>query len=993
MPVEGVRSCREQLSRTADLTQYTSEIAVDDVDEVRAALGYEKLNVVGASYGTRTAQIYMRRHPSRVRTATLFGTVPNDARTPLDFARSAQNALDGLIAECTGDAACRKAFPRLREEIDQILKQTEKEPVRVNVIDPGTGRPLEVRLNRDGLAQTLRYMLYNTDRAAQLPLFVHLAARGDFRPLAETARAWGDYPWSDGYFLAITCAEDVPFIREEEIPAAVAGTFLGDFRIRRQQAACNAWSPARLGPEFLTPTVSDTPTLLLAGERDPVTPPRYTEAVLRHLRNGIQVVIPDGAHSNGGMKGSGDCEWRMMMKLIEAGTTEGFDSSCAARMERPAFALGMAPEMTLAAADLERLAGTYRESKGGFEARLEVFGGNRLRARYSDGTADLFVPTSPTRFRTASDGYNLVFRMERGRVVGMTMEQAGQPAGGEMKRVPAHDPSIALSPCDAQRLPTDALCGTYEVFENRAARSGRKIPLRIAVIPANVSKKEPDAITYFAGGPGESAVMDGIWIAEAIRARGPQTRDLLLVDLRGTGGSAPLECPELDGSQSIQGFLDDYMPVEQVRSCRERLSRTADLSQYTSEIAVDDFDEVRAALGYEKLNLIGPSYGSRTAQVYMRRHPSRVRTATLLGTLPNDARIPLDFARSAQNALDGLIAECAGDAACREAFPRLREEIAEILRRVEKEPVRVELTDPDTGEPLELRLGRNGLAQTLRYMLYNTNRVSQLPLFVHLAARGDFRPLAENARLFGTFLWADGYAFAIACAEDVAFIREEEIPAAVAGTFLGDFRIRRQQAACNAWSAARLSPDLLAPTVSDAPTLLIAGERDPVNPPSYAEQVLRHLRRGLLVVIPDGAHVNGGMKNRECQDDLMARFIEAGSTEKLDISCVARMERPAFALSLGEPEVTLAAADLEPLTGTYRESSGYEARLDVIGGNRLRARYSDGSADVLVATSATRFRAASGGYSLVFRMEGGRAAAVTFDQSGQPLGGEMQRVP
>lgn len=556
---------------------------------------------------------------------------------------------------------------------------------------------------------------------------------------------------------------------------------------------------------------------------------------------------------------------------------------------------------------------------------------------------------------------------------------------------------LALSPCNAPGLPDDARCGTYEVFENRAARTGRKIPLRVALIPANVPippKTEPDAIAYFAGGPGESAVGDGSWIAEVIRTRGPQTRDLLLVDLRGTGQSAPLNCPELEGTRGIQGFLDDFMPVEDVRSCRERLSKTADLTQYTSEIAVDDVDEVRAALGYEKLNIVGGSYGTRTAQIYMRRHPERVRTSTLLVTLPNDARTPLDFARSAQNALDGLIAECAGDAACRAAFPKLSEEIAEVLRRTEREPVRVGLIDPGTGEPLEVCLNRNGVAQTLRYLLYQTNRAAQLPLFVHLAAQGDFKPLAESARIWGSLSSADGYFLAITCAEDVPFIREEEIPAAVAGTFLGDFRIRRQQAACKAWSAAKLGPDFLAPTVSDAPTLLVSGERDPVTPPTYAEQVVRHLRHGIHVMIPDGAHGNGGMKGRDCEEEMMVRFIETGTPERFDSSCVARMERPAFALSLGDPEVTLAAADLKRLTGTYREGQGgFEARVEVLGGNRLRARYSDGSTDLFLPTSATRFRTANGGFALVFRMEGGRAAAVTFEQSGQPLGGEMQRVP
>ena len=466
------------------------------------------------------------------------------------------------------------------------------------------------------------------------------------------------------------------------------------------------------------------------------------------------------------------------------------------------------------------------------------------------------------------------------------------------RRIAARKKKLALSPCNIPDSPSDALCGTYEVFENRAARTGRRIPLRVMLIPANAPKKEPDAIAYFSGGPGTSAVDGGRWISDMFRARGLQTRDLLLVDLRGTGKSAPLQCPGLVGSKSIQGFFDDFFPENEVRACREELSRTADLTQYTSEIAADDFDEVREALGYEKLNVIGTSYGTRTSQVYMRRHPSRVRTATLYGTLPNDASSPLDFARSAQDALDGLIAECAGDTACHKAFPRLEEEIAEILRRVEKEPVRVELLDPATGQPEELRLDRNGLAQTLRYLLYDTTEASRLPLYVHLAFQGDFKPLAERARAWGDLPWADGSFLAITCAEDVSFIREAEIPAAVSGTFLGDFRIRRQQAACRQWSAARLGPEFQAPTVVDAPTLLISGERDPVTPPSHSEKVLRHLRRGLHVTIPDGSHDDTGMKNVECEEELAVKFIEAGTTEGLDTSCVAKMERPAFQLSL-----------------------------------------------------------------------------------------------
>jgi pimeloyl-ACP methyl ester carboxylesterase len=566
-------------------------------------------------------------------------------------------------------------------------------------------------------------------------------------------------------------------------------------------------------------------------------------------------------------------------------------------------------------------------------------------------------------------------------------------AGASEAAPPAR--KLELVPCKIEGLTADARCGTYEVFENRAAGTGRKIPLRVVVVPANAPQRQPDAVAYFAGGPGESAVGDGSWIMEVLRSKGPQARDVLLVDLRGTGQSAPLLCTELMGMRNLQGFLDNFYTVEAVRSCREKLSRTTDLTQYTSEIAADDFDEVRAALGYEKLNLFASSYGTRTALVYMRRYPSRVRTASLFGVVANDARTPLQFARIAQNALDGLIDECAGDAACHGAFPRLREEIAEVLQRTEKEPVRVDLIDPETGKTFEVRFNRDGVAQMLRYMLYGTASAAQLPLYFHLAAQGDFKPLADFAPRWSTGSWSSsGYFLAVTCAEDVGFIREEEIPAAVAGTFLGDFRIRRQQAACRDWTAAKLGPEFLAPTVSDVPTLIVSGERDPATPASDGKKTLGHLRRGIQVVIPDGAHTDGSMKGRECEDEMALKLIETGSTDGLDTSCVARMERPAFALSLGDPEVTVAAADLDRLAGIYREGiSGYEARVEVVGGKSLRARFSDGGTLLLVPTSPTRFRTVYDRLTLVFRVEDGRAAGLTLERFGQPQGQEMARVP
>jgi pimeloyl-ACP methyl ester carboxylesterase len=548
-----------------------------------------------------------------------------------------------------------------------------------------------------------------------------------------------------------------------------------------------------------------------------------------------------------------------------------------------------------------------------------------------------------------------------------------------------------LSPCKESGTPAGALCGTYEVFENRAARTGRKIPLRVVVLPAQGTDRLPDPLIYFAGGPGDGSVEEGLFMAQqlaALRAR----RDVLLVDLRGTGKSGGLFCPELQGSQGVQGFLDNFLPTDKIHACRDRLKKLVDLSWYTTDAAIDDVEEVRTALGYGKLNLMGGSYGTRAVLTYLRRHPGSARTATLLSSVRPDERYPLGLARATQTALDGLIAECAGDPACRQAFPQLRQEVDAVLRRAAAEPVKVGMTDPATGQAVELRLGQRGVAQTLRYMLYSPAGAAVLPLEVHAAAQGDWKPLALSARLYGSAMTstADGFYQSVTCAEDVAFIRDAEIAPAVAGTFMGDFRVRLQKAACEGWPTRDLGKEIQAAVVSDVPALLISGERDPATPKENAAQVVRTLKRGRHLIIADGAHSTDGMQGNDCLFGLLAAFIEAGAAEGLDTSCIAGMKRPDFALSLGDPEVTLSRADLERLAGSYADKeSGLVAKIDLLA-DRLRASLADGFQVLLIPTAPNRFRmeGMGPGQIVTFQMNGqvtgGRATALVVSQPGRP---------
>jgi pimeloyl-ACP methyl ester carboxylesterase len=378
---------------------------------------------------------YVRRHPGSVRTATLLGIVPPEERYPLGIARASQQALDGLIAECEGDPACHGAFPQLRQETDAVLRRAAAEPVRVELAGP----PGSVLLGASGAAQALRYRLYSPAEAALLPLQIHQAAQGNWKPLAESAShdVRAKSSTADGFYQSVTCAEDLPFIRDEEIAPAVAGTFLGDFRVRAQKAACEGWPVRDLGPDVHTPVVSDVPALLVSGERDPATPASEAARVAHALRRSRHLIIADGAHNMDGMEG-GDCLLRLITRFIEAGAAEGLDTSCIAGMRRPEFALrsvltSVDPETAVTQADLERFPGSYANQEMGLTFKVDLRE-SQLHVSVTQGPPFppfLLIPSSSTRFRVEGEGLApglvVAFQVTEGKATALIVAQPGVP--------------------------------------------------------------------------------------------------------------------------------------------------------------------------------------------------------------------------------------------------------------------------------------------------------------------------------------------------------------------------------------------------------------------------------------------------------------------------------------------------------------------------------------------------------------------------------------
>ncbi len=448
--------------------------------------------------------------------------------------------------------------------------------------------------------------------------------------------------------------------------------------------------------------------------------------------------------------------------------------------------------------------------------------------------------------------------------------------------LPADSPvgSGIVAPCTTA-APGSSRCGVFRVAEVREgsnARSGRTIDIAFVILDAlDSTQRTRDALMLLPGGPGEP--LTPIAAGAAVRLRDVRrTRDILLVDVRGVGRSSPLSCnvPFPGGLRSRLGTL---FPLDHAAACRDTLARRARLDAYTTASAVDDLEDLRRWLGYDALNLMGGSYGTRVAQVFMRRHPRAVRTVVLNGVGPVAEPIYVQHAFLLQRALDRLLAECRADTVCHAAYPDLQQQLAQLFERFRQGPVEVEV------EGTRVPFGAGDLAYALRGLLYG--RGAELPRIIHAAAGGAITPLAtyylQRTDWVGSATEYAGYHFSVLCAEDIAPLTDADVARHTRGTFMGAHLINGYRAVCRQWPHARLPASHWTPVASDVPTLLLSGGRDPVTPPEGADSVAAHLTRKLHVVVPNGGH---GVWNT-CISRMVTHLITTASLDGVDTSCVA----------------------------------------------------------------------------------------------------------
>ncbi|WP_088287081.1 alpha/beta hydrolase [Ideonella sp. A 288] len=454
---------------------------------------------------------------------------------------------------------------------------------------------------------------------------------------------------------------------------------------------------------------------------------------------------------------------------------------------------------------------------------------------------------------------------------------------------------LSLVPCKLDGVEHEARCGVVRRALDPSRPQGTAIDVHVAVLPAVARRKASDPVFFFAGGPGQSAI-DLAGPLSRRFARLSNRRDLVFVDQRGTGRSAPLKCADDDLRSVLRPMAetaDEARRLQRLRECAAMLQALphGDLRRYTTAIAMADVDAVRAALGVERLNAIGASYGTRAVLEYQRQFPQRVRRAVLDGVAPADMVLPASFSPDNQAALEAVFAACEQEDACKRRYPMLRQRWQALLARL---PMPAVVPHPVSGREERVTVTRELLLSAVRTPLYVPLLASALPAALDEAADGRFAALVGLGQAMsgsgrGAGL-ATGMHFSVVCAEDVPRLAGDiDRPGADFGqTFAALYR-----QVCEAWPKASVPPAFFQPVPALAATLLLSGGADPATPPRHGDRVATALGpKARHVVVPQAGH---GVLALGCVRDAVQRFIDADTDDAalaVDVSCAAAMPRP-----------------------------------------------------------------------------------------------------
>lgn len=519
--------------------------------------------------------------------------------------------------------------------------------------------------------------------------------------------------------------------------------------------------------------------------------------------------------------------------------------------------------------------------------------------------------------------------------VGFAIALCATPLAANTADKPARAPATAtaaapakLMPCRVKGIATEVQCGSVKRPLNPAQPQGRQMDVHFAVLPALARHKLPDPIVMFAGGPGQSGI-DLAPAAEALFKRANTTRDIVLFDQRGVGKSLKLGCKP-DPREPMARVLDDDHAVAEAKRCHDRLSAEHQLSpddwrQFTTDIAMQDVDAIRAALGVERWNLVGGSYGTRAALEYLRQFPQRVRRVVLDGVAPSDMNLPESVGLDVPAALETLLASCTpsgGSAPKGCAYSQLRTHWQQLMQRL-PEPITV--THPATFQRETVTVTGAAVETSVRGALYAPAVAAALPFAIQQAAQGRYDALLGIRGALGTpgAELANAMHFAVVCSED--WPRGQ--PWAPGEVKFGQALARNYAQICPTYPRKTMPKgfDTIAP--AQVPVLVLSGSADPVTPPRHGERVAKALgAKARHVVAPNVGH---GVMAVPCMREKLSRFIQATTNDdalKLDMACAQQLPYPTAFLPMGvrAADVNLAVTPPTPHTPPTPPASAQE---------------------------------------------------------------------
>lgn len=459
--------------------------------------------------------------------------------------------------------------------------------------------------------------------------------------------------------------------------------------------------------------------------------------------------------------------------------------------------------------------------------------------------------------------------------------------------------SLEFTDCELAQPGTGATvraqCATLDVPEDPAKPDGRKIALKVALAASRAAEPAPDPVIFFAGGPGQSATESYASVAGGF-ARIRDKRHLVFMDQRGTGGSNRLAC------EFPEAFDANQMPSEegQVQMARDCLAGLeGDVAQYTTSVAASDVEALRKALGSPKLNLYGGSYGTRMAQEYARQHPDAVRSIILDGVVPPELVLGSEHALNLEDALKKILAQCAGQPGCKDAFGDPYATLHRLLDQGRDAPVMVSMRDPVTHAARDVQLDEGTVALIARLFAYAPETAALMPLLMDEAVKGRPQSLLAQAALVFDSLTGQinhGMQLSVICAEDAPRMQARPQDKDLV---LGDSMVSVTLNQCSVWPKGPVSPDFHQPLKTDIPTLLLSGEFDPVTPPRYAEQVLASLGKARHLVGKGQGHI---LLTRGCTPRLAAEFVDKLDPKALDATCLEPLGSTPFFINYNGAE-------------------------------------------------------------------------------------------